>query len=110
MAVPGWYIIYDENYGVLYVGVAEDLNKRLNTKDGTRDNFANPKRLFDPERNFIKKFIILGIIRPKVICIREKDFLEISDIKTQRLSKLDRKNIEKFIRIFSSYILTKLMP
>lgn len=39
----GWYIILDLNNKPLYVGRADDLNARLNTDDGSRDNFGNTK-------------------------------------------------------------------
>jgi len=107
LETPGWYVIFDRDYGILYVGSAENLNRRLNTKNGSRDNFANPQRKFDPERNFIKKFVTLGVVHHlKVACITEENFLEISKINGP-LSQMDRKNIEKIIRIFSAYIFHK---
>jgi len=36
------------------VGKTDSLNVRLNTHNGSIDNFADLKRKFDPERNFIK--------------------------------------------------------
>ncbi|MFA4915979.1 MAG: hypothetical protein WC560_04835 [Syntrophales bacterium] len=59
---PGWYVICDD-MGPLYVGTAEDLNARLNSENGSRDQFANPKRENDPERNFIKSFSDQGIVK-----------------------------------------------
>jgi hypothetical protein len=41
-ASPGWYVICDENRRPLYVAEADNLDKRLNSRDGSRDNFANP--------------------------------------------------------------------
>jgi len=56
----GWYIILNRNKP-LYIGQTDDFYKRLNTENGTLDNFNNPKRKSDPERNFIKKFSELKI-------------------------------------------------
>ncbi|MDA2933800.1 GIY-YIG nuclease family protein, partial [Acidobacteria bacterium AH-259-D05] len=53
---PGWYVICDEEHRTLYVGATKNLNKRLNTPAGSRDNFANPTREQDPVRNFVKAF------------------------------------------------------
>ena len=59
---PGWYVICDKAHRPLYVGKAEDLASRLNSDDGSRDGFANPKRASDPARNFIKSFHFTGAI------------------------------------------------
>ncbi len=56
----------------LYAGSAEDLNARLNSKHGSRDNFANPQRTQDPVRNFIKAFRSSGLIpRLRVVLMTE---------------------------------------
>lgn len=101
----GWYIIVD-NYGnPLYVGTADDLNNRLNSQDGTRDNFANPERTSDSTRNIIKKFKELGIISELfVVVISENDFRQNLEIDNP-LSRLDRENIEKILSIYRSSIL-----
>ena len=52
-AEAGWYVLLDAGVA-LYVGKADNLDRRLNSDDGSRDNFANPKRASDPERNFVK--------------------------------------------------------
>ena len=59
--VPGWYFICD-GATPLYVGQAENLNARLNSPDGSRDNFANPVRPSDPARNFVKRYSGIGVL------------------------------------------------
>ena len=95
----GWYIILDSDVGSIYVGRADNLNKRLNTNDGSRDNFANNKtRHSDPERNFIKKLAELGFMSGLGVCIiRENDLCR--SLNLGRLSDVDRGNVEKFINI-----------
>ncbi len=93
----GWYIILN-GISPIYVGKAEDLNKRLNTENGSRDQFANPQRASDIERNFIKKFTELGLIRPLRVCIITETGLGI-----QPLTDLDRGNIEKHLNIWRGY-------
>jgi len=90
----GWYIILNGTLPI-YVGKAENLNKRLNTGDGSRDQFANPQRSSDIERNFIKKYAELGLIRPLRVCIITESSLGI-----QPLTDLDRSNMEKHINIW----------
>jgi len=47
----------------VYVGEADSLNGRLNSDNGSRDNFMNPQRTSDPERNFLKRLSDLGLLR-----------------------------------------------
>jgi hypothetical protein len=99
----GWYIILDGKKP-LYAGKAEDLNKRLNTNNGSIDNFANKGRGFDPERNFIKRFAELNILSNLRVCIiKEKDICLELNIISDSLSDLDRGNIEKIVNIFRCY-------
>ncbi|MHA1280510.1 MAG: hypothetical protein ACTSQ8_25410 [Candidatus Helarchaeota archaeon] len=99
----GWYIIL-EGKKPLYVGKADDLNKRLNTNNGSIDNFANKGRSFDPERNFLKKFSELNILSNLRVClIKEKDVCSELNINPIALTELDRGNIEKIINIFRCY-------
>lgn len=99
----GWYIIL-EGKKPLYAGKADDLNKRLNTNNGSIDNFANKGRSFDPERNFIKKFAELNIFPNLRVCvIKEKDVCLELDVIPNALTDLDRGNIEKLINIFRCY-------
>jgi len=96
----GWYVILDNKDLPLYVGEAKDLNNRLNTNDGSRDNFANPQRQSDPERNFIKKFNQIGVIPElKVSIITERGLATKLGIH-DKLPDLDRKNIEKIINLY----------
>lgn len=97
----GWYIILDGKMPV-YAGKADDLNARLNTNNGSTDNFAKQNRTSDPERNFIKKFAQLNIISGLRVCvIKEKDLCSALNISS--LTDLDRGNIEKLINIFRCY-------
>lgn len=93
----GWYIILN---GILpiYVGKAEDLNKRLNTENGSRDQFANPQRSSDIERNFIKRYNELGLIQPLRVCIITEASLGIGT-----LTDVDRGNMEKHLNIWRGY-------
>ena len=96
----GWYILLDGKKP-LYVGKADDLNARLNTNNGSIDNFANTKRTFDPERNFIKKFDELEVIDNLRVCIvLEKNLCSELGLKQIDLTDLDRGNIEKIVNIF----------
>jgi len=96
----GWYIILD-GQRPLYVGKAEDLNARLNTNNGSIDNFANKKRAFDPERNFIKKLNEMKILQnPRVCIINEIALCSALGIEADELTELDRGNIEKMINLF----------
>jgi len=96
----GWYIIL-MGKEPLYVGKADDLNKRLNTNTGSLDNFANEKRNSDSERNFIKKFVELKILSSlRVFVVKEKDVCSELNINPNALTGLDRGNIEKLINIF----------
>lgn len=100
----GWYAILDGNKQPLYVGKADNLNSRLNTQNGSRDNFANPKRKSDPERNFLKKFADLKIFdRLYVVIIDEQDLCNKLGIKFP-LYDIDRANVEKFINLFREFL------
>ena len=97
---PGWYIVLDKNKKALYVGKAENLNHRLNSEDGSRDQFANPQRTSDIARNFIKKFLDIGVFDALFLCpIDEKDFCEALKVDYP-LKNVDRNNIEKIINLF----------
>ncbi len=97
---PGWYIICDQDHRSLYAGKAENLNSRLNSRDGSRDNFANPQRCQDPVRNFIKRFLSSGVILTLyVITIPESVFCSALGVDPP-LSDLDRGNVEKVLGVF----------
>jgi hypothetical protein len=91
---PGWYIILNGTLPI-YVGKAEDLNKRLNTQNGSRDQFANPQRASDVERNFIKKYTEHGLIQNLRVCIVREGQLGVL-----ALTDLDRINCEKHLNIW----------
>jgi len=95
--VGGWYIILDGSTP-LYVGKADNLDKRLNSENGSRDQFANPQRVSDIERNFIKKYTETGIVRRLRVAILP----EASLYEQQEISDLDRGNTEKHINIWRS--------
>jgi len=97
---PGWYVICGPDQSPLYVGTAEDLDARLNTDNGSRDGFANPKRTSDPERNFIKALLASGTLaNASVVFFTEMALREKLGLPVP-LEKLDRENIEKIINIF----------
>ena len=96
----GWYIILNEKKPI-YVGKADNLNSRLNTNNGSVDNFANTSRTSDSIRNFIKKFNELEIFSNlEVIIIMEQEFCQKFHSKLNELTNRDRLNLEKFINIF----------
>ncbi len=96
---PGWYIILDGTQP-LYVGKTNNLDARLNTDDGSRDNFGNHARTHDPMRNFIKKFIEIGAVEaPRVCIVRRSELATALGMPESRLSARDAGNIEKVINL-----------
>ena len=96
---PGWYIILNGRQP-LYVGKTDNLDGRLNTDDGSRDQFGDPTRTSDPVRNFIKKFIEIGAVeRPRVCIVRRSELAAALGMPESQLSKLDAGNIEKVINL-----------
>lgn len=99
----GWYVICTDEEP-LYVGTAKNLNSRLNTENGSRDQFANPKRSSDPERNFIKSFVASGVLGSlSVITIKETEICTSLNIKSP-LTRRDRHNVEKVLNLFRQRI------
>ena len=89
----------------LYVGKTNNLNARLNTDNGSRDNFGNHARTHYPMRNFIKKFMGIGAIEaPRVCIIRKSKLAAALGMPDSRLSELDVGNIEKVINLTRSGI------
>ena len=85
----GWYIIL-EGTQPLYVGKTGNLDARLNTDNGSRDNFGNNKRQSDSERNFIKKFIEIGaFVTPRVCIIRKSELAAVIGISETHLNHID---------------------
>ena len=60
---PGWYVIVDASHTPLYVGESANLNLRLNSRNGSRDQFAHPKRATDATRNFSKRLASAGMLQ-----------------------------------------------
>jgi hypothetical protein len=109
-AEAGWYVICNSDSLPLYVGTAKDLNARLNTDEGSRDGFANPKRTSDPERNFIKAFMSAGVLSSvSVVIVREAALCERIGIAAP-LKKIDRQNVEKIINIFRARLFGLVHP
>jgi hypothetical protein len=100
---PGWYIIVDRGVP-LYVGKAEDLDDRLNSNQGSLDNFAHSKRKSDPQRNFIKKFIDLGKFGSIWACFVTARELADALQAAVPLGELDLCNVEKFIDINRGFL------
>jgi hypothetical protein len=96
----GWYIILNDGKPI-YVGQANNFDSRLNSNNGSLDNFAHGRRTFDSERNFIKKFIeIRVLINMMVIIIPDQILCAEMCINPGNLLKIDRDNIEKLLNIF----------
>jgi len=96
----GWYIILNDGKPI-YVGQAENLNRRLNSNNGSLDNYAHKTRKFDSERNFIKKVIEIRVItNTKVFIIPDPILCGEMCINPGNLLKIDRDNIEKLLNIF----------
>lgn len=93
----GWYIILKEKIPI-YVGKADNLNNRLNSPNGSRDNFNNSKRKSDPIRNFIKKSNSTGFISDLRVLVVTENNLKYNF----SLSDLDRDNIEKILSMYRS--------
>jgi hypothetical protein len=101
---PGWYVICDES-GSLYVGTAENLEKRLNSPDGSRDQFANPLRTSDSERNLIKAFHDSGVLGDlRVVVLEEPALREMLGLPAA-LSSRDRHNVEKTLNLFRERVI-----
>jgi hypothetical protein len=97
---PGWYLICDAAKVPLYVGEAQNLNARLNTTNGSLDQFADSGRTQDPARNFIKALTTVGYIPAlRVGVVREPDLLSRAGVQGS-LERLDRGNVEKLIGLF----------
>jgi hypothetical protein len=103
--IAGWYFICDEATA-LYVGEAEDLNARLNSTNGSLDNFANSRRTQDPARNFIKRFANSGIISNLRVGIVTEECVCGAAALRRGLSKHDRCNIEKVFGLFRHTLTT----
>lgn len=101
----GWYVIL-EKAGPLYVGTAEDLNARLNTENGSRDQFANPQRISDAERNFIKTFASSGLLDSLSVIVISEPKLRSAMGLSAALTKRDRNNVEKMLNLFRERITT----
>lgn len=94
----GWYVIV-AGKRPLYVGEADSLDGRLNSDNGSRDNFLNSQRKADPERNFIKKLSDSGFFPDLCVWfVTERDLSSKVELKVP-LSALDRCNIEKILDI-----------
>jgi hypothetical protein len=102
---PGWYFICDEAGVALYVGEAEDLNARLNSSNGSLDNFANTRRTQDSARNFLKRFVQIGLVRALRVGVVEEDRVTCAVPVSAPLSKLDRCNVEKVFGLFRQRLL-----
>jgi len=98
---PGWYVICDNQRTPLYVGKAGNLNYRLNSKNGTRDDFANPRRSSDSSWNFLKALRSMGYISALCVAVvREPDLLRRVGAESP-LVNVDKGNVEKMLRLFA---------
>jgi hypothetical protein len=95
----GWYIILAGRTPV-YVGQADDLNSRLNSNQGSLDNFAKKDRTSDAERNFVKRFAEIGRVPDLRVCLITRAALASGlDIPGRPFGKVDVDNIEKVLNI-----------
>ncbi len=100
---PGWYVLLVDNMPV-YAGRADNLNTRLNTDNGSRDNFLNSKRTSDDQRNFIKVFAEQKLFGNLLVClIPESQLAAIINFQLP-LSDLDRNNVEKYLNIHRGFL------
>lgn len=98
----GWYVILDGTMP-LYVGRSGNLNGRLNSPSGSRDNFLNNKRRSDSTRNFIKRFRTMEVIKDlRAFVVTETNLRKC--LGGRVLEKVDRENIEKLLDIYRSNI------
>ena len=106
----GWYIIRDDLGNALYVGKAENLNARLNSSNGSLDNFAHSGRSQDPVRNFIKAFLSNGYVEDlRVGLVLEDDVQPKLNLEPAgSLSSVDRGNVEKVLGIFRQVVVNGL--
>lgn len=94
----GWYVIVAGGRPV-YVGEADNLNNRLNSDNGSLDNFLHTGRKSDSRRNFIKRLSDSGFFPElKVWFVTERELSTRANISVP-LSALDRKNLEKLLDI-----------
>lgn len=99
----GWYVICG-GANPLYVGTGENLNARLNSENGSRDQFANPKRKSDPERNFIKAFVDASVLKALIVIVIPEPAICSAVGVTSPLTRLDRHNVEKILNLFRDVI------
>jgi hypothetical protein len=66
---PGWYVVRDSQRTPLFVGQADNLDYRLNSTNGTLDNFANSQRKHDSARNFIKALRTMGYLSALYVAV-----------------------------------------
>jgi len=98
----GWYIVLEKQVPV-YAGQTDNLNGRLNSNQGSLDNFANPQRKNDPERNSVTKLSEIGIFtQPRVWFVKER--LLADQLGIHSLGKLDKGNVEKFINLKRGFL------
>lgn len=99
----GWYLIR-AGAEPIYVGTAENLNSRLNSENGSRDQFANPKRTSDSERNFIKAFVAAGVVNDLTVAVLSEPDLCAEIGVESPLTKRDRHNVEKVLNILRTRV------
>lgn len=105
----GWYVIGDAQTS-LYVGTADNLDARLNSGNGSRDQFANPQRTSDPERNFIKAFVAGGVLGPLRVTVIPESSLCAALGMAGPLTRRDRHNVEKVLNLFRERVMARVTP
>ena len=99
----GWYILLAGKVPV-YVGRAQVLDNRLNSDNGSLDNFAKRGRSNDPARNFVKRFRDMRIFAPLRTWIVVEQKLCGRLGASSPLEDLDRANIEKLINLNRGFL------
>ncbi len=100
---PGWYVLLVGTIPV-YAGQADNLDYRLNSKNGSLDNFANSTRKWDAERNFVKKLCDIGVFPElRTWFVTAAEFAQEVGVAFP-LSELDTNNVEKFIDLHRGFL------
>lgn len=96
---PGWYIVLEDKTPI-YVGEAQNLNVRLNTPNGSCDNFGRKARTSDSQRNFLKRFSDVKLLANlRVAILSQPNLITAANLNANLFADMDRKNIEKVLNI-----------
>ena len=105
----GWYVILTGGVPV-YVGMAQNLNARLNSPNGSLDNFRNSKRMSDPERNLIKKLHTVDFFPSLNVWFLTAHELKDGIGLVENLNEIDVANVKKFLNLTRGMLGFETMP